>query len=304
MKNIKFFVLPVLLAFVIVSCDRESGTVIHTITQETGMNKEISTDFYTQLTHHYLATVDDGSNPPDQLEAPRKFWSKLWKGIKQFLNADANAMLSIYKDSQNLVGTLVLGVGSSIDEITKNEKITIDSGLPDLQVLKEAVNLTNRFDSIGYNHYVIVNKVLNNMDEYNGITDVGARDAAIIQSVKKEVLNLYPNAQIGEDIDYTTFYNFLKLQHGESYTEDSIYYDRIFSSTSKKTDPTLLSILQLYARSYEAVKEGYIDSFIAYSKKMEQAVLEDNKLTTDVKETLLIRMATYRYGIKYYASLN
>ncbi|MGG5505699.1 MULTISPECIES: hypothetical protein [unclassified Myroides] len=264
----------------------------------------VDVNAYAQLTTQYLVSVENDTTPPD-LSAPLKFWGKLWRGVKQFLNADGDAMLKQYQESPSLPITLIIGVASSIDEVTKQEKITIDLGLPDLQVLEEVKHVGNKFDVIGYNHYVVVNNILNDMDQYSAISDVEARDEAIVKRIKKEVAILYPDAQIMEDVvDYPAFYNSLKLQPGESYTEGTAYYDRVFSSNGTKADPAFVQILQLYASSYEAVKEGYIDSFVAYSKTMEQAVQEDKNLTTDVKETLLIGMATYRYGIKYYSNLN
>lgn len=304
MKKIKFFLLPFIFALVVVSCDKENDSAINTVTQETSSTEAIDVNAYEQLTTQYLDVIENDTTPPD-LTAPLKFWGKLWKGIKKFLNADGEAMLKQYQDYPNIPITLLVGIGSSIDAVTKNEKITIDSGLPDLLVLEETKHVGNKFDIIGYNHYVVVNNVLNDIDQYIAISDIEARDEAIVKRVKKEVSILYPDAQVTEDVvDYTAFFNSLKLQPGESYTEGTAYYDRVFSSNGKKVDPAFVQILQLYASSYEAVKEGYIDSFVAYSKTMEQAVQEDKNLKTDVKEALLIGMATYRYGIKYYASLN
>lgn len=303
MKKSKIFLLFVLLAFIVVSCNKENDVVSNTISQETSIQEGLSTNAYAQLTHQYLAAVDDASTPPD-LVAPRQFWRNLWKGVLQFLHADGNAMLKMYRDTQNLPATLILGVGSSIADATKSKEMTIDSGLSDLQVLAGAKNAGNKFDLIGYNHYVVVNKVLNDMDQYNGISDIEARDKAIAERIKQEVAILYPTDQIKVSVvDYTAYYNSLKLQPGESYTEGTTYYDRVFSSNGETADPAFVQILQLYMRSYEAVKEGYIDAFVAYSKTMEQAVEEDNNLKTDVKDALLIGMATYRYGIKYYANL-
>jgi len=303
MKKTKIFVLFVLLAFIVVSCNKENDVVSNTVRQETSIQEGMSTNAYAQLTHQYLAAVDDDSTPPD-LVAPRQFWRNLWKGVLQFLHADGNAMFEAYGSTQNLPITLIYGVGSSIADVTKSKEMTIDSGLSDLQVLAGAENAGNKFDLIGYNHYVVVNKVLNDMDQYNGISDIEARDRAIAERIKQEVAILYPTDQIKVSVvDYTAYYNSLKLQPGESYTEGTTYYDRVFSSNGETADPAFVQILQLYMRSYEAVKEGYIDAFVAYSKTMEQAVEEDNNLKTDVKEALLIGMATYRYGIKYYANL-
>lgn len=94
-----------------------------------------------------------------------------------------------------------------------------------------------------------------------------------------------------------------KLQSGESYTVGSLYYDRVFPFNGSESDSKFIQISQLYALSYEAMKEEDITSFVEYSKDMEQIVMNDKTLLINVKDVLLIGTTTQRYGIKYYASL-
>lgn len=301
MKKSKIFVLFVLLAFIVVSCNKENDALSNTTRQETSIHEGISTNAYTQLTNQYLVVVDDASTPPDPV-APRKFWGKFWGKLKEVLNADADGAST--GSAFGPVGSVVVGAVYSLAEIFKHETVDVKKGLSDLHVLDVAKYEHNQFDVIGYNHYVVVNAVLNNIDQYKDIANEQELYLAIEKRVREESKFLYPTMSIDNDLNVIALYESSKLQAGESYTEGTAYYDRVFSSIGKTADPAFVQISQLYARSYGAVKEGYIDAFIQYSKDMEQAVIEDENLASSVKEMLLARMATQRYGIKYYANLN
>lgn len=300
MKKTKIFVLFVLLAFTVMSCSKENDVVSNTVRQEISIQEGISTNAYAQLTNQYLAAVDEDSTPPD-LVAPRQFWRNLWGKVKEVLNADGEGAST--GASFGPVGSVVVGAVYSLAEIFKQETLDVKKGLSDLKVLDLVKYEPNQFDVMGHNHYIIVNSFLNDIEKYKDIANENELYLAIEKRVRQESKFLFPMMSMNSDLNFIALYEGSKLQPGESYTEGTAYYDRVFSSDGKKADPAFVQISKLYARSYEAVKEGYIDAFIQYSKDMEQAVIDDGNLASTVKEMLLVRMATQRYGIKYYANL-
>ena len=61
-------------------------------------------------------------------------------------------------------------------------------------------------------------------------------------------------------------------------------------------------ISKLYSSVYCRIDN--VTAFTTYSTEMEQAVLTDKSLSTEVKNVLLMEMATYRYGFYYYSQIN
>lgn len=141
------------------------------------------------------------------------------------------------------------------------------------------------------------------MADFNIITDKDKQYIALKETILKELTLLYSTQIFDSSIDIRILNQTLKLQEGESYTEGDTYYRRVFPLKDNISDLKFIEISQLYERAYEATKEEDLDAFITYSTTMETQIIDDVDLASTMKDALLFKMATLRYGIKYYALL-
>ncbi|WP_413511090.1 hypothetical protein [Myroides odoratus] len=289
------------MAFVIVSCDRENDSTINSLTEETSA--------YEQITNKFLASVEHEVQPGSK--TTYGFWDKLWRKVKQIGRADAETA-GTQMQGGNVNGALWGGIGASIIEIFQpleplpGYQLPADiftGGLSNLKPLDDVAYPANKFDSEGYNHYVVINDLMNNMDALKVITDQEEQYERFKMYISTSLSKLYPTFTFDTTVNFLVLNRDIQLQPAESYTVGSAYYDRVFPFNGKESNPKFIQISQLYALSYETMKEEDVTSFVAYSKEMEQAVMNDKDLSANVKDVLLIKMATQRYGIKYYASL-
>lgn len=295
MKKIKK-IIPLLFVLLLVSCEKENESTTGTIKQ--------TESSYEQLTNQYLVSIqqEDTFNS----YSTRGFWGNLWKKVKKVVHKDANGGLNGLSTG-NLNGALWGAIGASVIEIFQPlEQVTVDeftTGIGDLAILKEVAFSKNTFDLAGYNHYVVINNILNKMSNFKVITDPEQQYIALKDAIRKELSILYPTQSFDSSIDIRILNQTLELQEGESYTEGDAYYRRVFQLKDNISDLKFIEISQLYERAYEATKEEDLDAFITYSTTMETQLMDDVDLASTMKDALLFKMATLRYGIKYYTLL-
>lgn len=296
MKKLKK-IIPILFVLLLVSCEKENESTTNTMKQ--------TESSYEQLTNQYLVSIqqEDTFNSYNT----RGFWGNLWNRVKKITRKDANGGFTGGFSTGNLKGALWGAVAASVMEIFQpsdySEVDDITTGISDLAILKEAAFSKNTFDLAGYNHYVVINNILNNMANFKMVTDPDQQYIALKDTILKELSILYPTQDFDTSIDIRILNQTLELQEGESYTEGDAYYRRVFSLKDNISDLKFIEISQLYERAYEATKEDDLDSFITYSTTMETQIMNDADLASTMRDALLFKMATLRYGIKYYTLL-
>lgn len=296
MKKLKK-IIPILFVLLLVSCEKENESTTNTMKQ--------TESSYEQLTNQYLGSIqqEDTFNS----YSTRGFWGNLWNRVKKITRKDANGGFTGGFSTGNLKGALWGAVAASVMEIFQpSDQVTVDditTGISDLAILKEAAFSKNAYDLAGYNHYVVINNILNNMSNFKVITDPDKQYIALKDTILKELSILYPTQDFDSSIDIRILNQTLELQEGESYTEGDAYYRRVFPLKDNISDLKFIEISQLYERAYEATKEEDLDSFITYSTTMETQIMDDANLAPTMKDALLFKMATLRYGIKYYTLL-
>lgn len=299
MKQIKFLTLSMFLALVMVSCDKDSNSNADLLTRQENV--------YEKITNDYLASVKSEIQAGDK--TTHGFWGRLWRRVKQVGRADGKgAEKGFY--SGGLEGALYGGVFSSIIEIFEPlEPISggygvpaddFGYGLPDISIIEEVAYPNNKFDLEGYNHYVVINKLMNNAEYFKNISNQQELYAVFGHHINEELAMLYPEYQFSNYEDFMELIQTTRLQPGESYTEGTAYYDRVFPFNGNGSDPNFIQISQLYQLAYEATTEEALNGFIEYSKNIENQVIMDSALDERAKDCLLIEMATLRHGIKYY----
>ncbi|WP_353100927.1 hypothetical protein [Myroides odoratus] len=295
MKKLKK-IIPILFVLLLVSCEKENESTTNTMKQ--------TESSYEQLTNQYLVSIQEEDTFNSY--STRGFWGKLWKKVKKIAHKDANGGLNGLSTG-NLKGALWGAVAASVMEIFQpsdySEVDDITTGISDLAILKEVGFSKNTFDLAGYNHYVVINNILNDMTNFKVITDPEQQYIALKDTILKELSILYPTQDFDSSIDIRILNQTLELQEGESYTEGNAYYRRVFPLKDNISDLKFIEISQLYERAYEATKEEDLDSFITYSTTMETQIMNDADLASTMRDALLFKMATLRYGIKYYTLL-
>lgn len=297
MKKITQLIVPVLLIFILVSCEKQSE-----LTADHRIQNTVS---YEQITQEYLSSIQREEHP--HTYTTTGFWGKLWNKVKNIARKDASGGLREGLSSGNLKGALWGAVAASVLEIFQpSEYATGDdftTGISDLTKLKEVAFSENTFDLAGYNHYVVINNVLNNGVNFKLITDPDKQYSMLKDAIRKELSALYPTQIFDSSLDIRKLNQTLELQEGESYTEGDTYYHRVFPLMDNVSDSKFIKISQLYERAYEATKEEDLESFITYSTSMETQLIDDADLASTIREALLLKMATLRYGLKYYSLL-
>lgn len=298
MKKITQIIVPVLLIFILVSCEKQSGE----LTTDYRIQNTVS---YEQITQEYLSSIQRVEQP--HTYTTTGFWGNLWNKVKKIARKDAGGGLSGGLSTGNIKGALWGAVAASVIEIFQpSDYATGDNfttGISDLTRLKEVAFSQNTLDLAGYNHYVVINNVLNNGVNFKLITDPDKQYSMLKDTILKELSALYPTQSFDSSLDIRKLNQILELQEGESYTDGDTYYRRVFPLTDNVSDLKFIKISQLYERAYEATKEEDLASFITYSTAMETQIIDDADLASTMKEALLLKMATLRYGLRYYSLL-
>lgn len=288
----KYFIL-LCLAFLTVACNSDQSP-------STGENQPISIkNDYEKITNAYL---------PKQQEKLDKATRGFWNWLKNVATADAKAAASYtvkHGMKSDWKEALLIGAAASVEAAlsTKSpKKNSLSSAisspysafvLSDISLIKSAVYPVNFMDDLGYSHYVLVNEVLQDPSL-----------SEIPQSERKGVLydKTYKQAQkLGINAIYDKQEAIALLTRIENTVDDSSdsYYSQLFPFQENKDLDAYKKISRLYTTTFFKVTNPSV--FIAYSKEMEAAVVRDASISQTVKETLLLEMATYRYGTNYYA---
>ncbi|MGS4346630.1 hypothetical protein ACKUSY_13760 [Myroides odoratus] len=244
-----------------------------------------------------------------QQALPSKTTVGFWGWLKRVASADAKAVAAYVVKrgtKSDWKEALVIGAAASASEAltSGNSKKGIRPStattsyhnlvVSDIQDIKTAEFKTNAMDSLGYYHYIVVNEVLQDSTlsaipptelsavlydkSYQHAQQLGIETVYNKETALEFLAKLAPNDDAESDADYARRYDFENVEDRDHF----------------------IPIAKQYTTTFFLLHDTAL--FIAYSKEMETAVLQDTTLSQHVKEVLLLTMATYRFGNTYYFS--
>ena len=255
---------------------------------------------YEQITATYLQK---------QQNLPTKTPLGFWGWLKRVGSADAKAVAA-YTIKHGLKSdwkeALLVGAAASIENAviggnSKRSGLTavetkpyLSMVLPDIQQIKIAEFQRNSMDDLGYYHYTIVNEVLK--DSTLSALSISDLTATIYDKVYQQAHILGLDVSYKKEEAIAALNSINQLQDDESET----YYNQLYAFPNTENSAYFKPIIKLYTNAFFAI--NHVALFTAYSKEMESAVLADTTLPQQVKDVLLLEMATYRFGNMYYFS--
>lgn len=261
----------------------------------------------TTLYEHISATYQQKQQ--EQQELPDKTTASFWGWLKRVAAADAKAaaayaakkgMKSDWKEA------LLIGAAASVAEAVtvKNAIHGLQASaevkpyrtlvLSNIQQIKTAEFTSNAMNDAGYYHYVLVNEVLQDSTLY---TIPSSELSAILYD------KIYQQAEkLGLQASYEKEAAVVFLEKIKQFKDDEsdLYYANLYSFENTEDLVLFKPIAKLYTATFFHLNNTAL--FTAYSKEMEAAVLADSTLSQQVKDVLLLEMATYRFGNTYYFS--
>lgn len=255
---------------------------------------------YEQITTTYLQK---------QQNLPTKTTLGFWGWLKRVASADAKAAAAYAAKNgmkSNWKEALLVGAAASIENaIAKgNSKISnltsLDTKpyrtmvLPNIHPIKVAQFSSNSMDDLGYYHYVIVNEVLK--DSTLATLPSNDLSTTIYDKVYQEAHKLGFTAIYEKEAAVAILSNVNQLLDDTSDAQ----YNQLYAFVDKEDLEHFKPIEKLYTHAFFTLNDTTL--FTAYSKEMESAVLTDTTLPQQVKDVLLLEMATYRFGNIYYFS--
>ena len=244
-----------------------------------------------------------------QHELPDKATAGFWDWLKRVASADAKAaaayavkkgMKSDWKEA------LLIGAAASVGEAvtvkksihgiqnTAEVKSYHALVLPNIQQIKTANFSANSMDDAGYYHYVLVNEVLKD----STLSTIPSNElfAMLYDKIYQQAEQLGLQASYEKDTAVALLEKINQLDDNESDT----YYATLYPFENKEDLAHFKPIAKIYTTTFFRLNNTAL--FTAYSKEMETAVLADATLSQQVKDVLLLEMATYRFGNTYYFS--
>lgn len=244
-----------------------------------------------------------------QHELPNKATAGFWDWLKRVASADAKAaaayavkkgMKSDWKEA------LLIGAAASVGEAvtvknpihgaqnTAEVKSYHTLVLPNIQQIKTANFSANTMDDAGYYHYVLVNEVLKD----STLSTIPSNElfAILYDKIYQQAEQLGLQASYEKEAAVTLLEKINQLDDNESDT----YYASLYPFENKEDLAHFKPIAKIYTTTFFRLNNTAL--FTAYSKEMEAAVLADATLSQQVKDVLLLEMATYRFGNTYYFS--
>ena len=192
--------------------------------------------------------------------------------------------------------SVVRGVQHSVEQgkINRMERNS-STQIPVENMLSEAGNTNNPYDSIGLIHYLMIDYLFDNQDSWYS-ENSGIQNYQFFNLAVNLLQQYYPSLNGWEQCcTNQTFVNSMN-NPVESFT--SLLPDFI-------SDQTLRSILTTYRIAFEGCEN--FETFYDYSISVENQISDDNSYTNWDKQKALSYMATMRYGLWYwsfYASAN
>ena len=244
-----------------------------------------------------------------QHKLPDKATAGFWDWLKRVASADAKAaaayavkkgMKSDWKEA------LLIGAAASVGEAvtvkksihgiqnTAEVKSYHALVLPNIQQIKTANFSANSMDDAGYYHYVLVNEVLKD----STLSTIPSNElfAMLYDKIYQQAEQLGLQASYEKDTAVALLEKINQLDDNESDT----YYATLYPFENKEDLAHFKPIAKIYTTTFFRLNNTAL--FTAYSKEMEAAVLADATLSQQVKDVLLLEMATYRFGNTYYFS--
>lgn len=292
MKKLYIIICSVLTLFASCNSDQPQTTA--------GDSQNTESSIYERITATYLQK---------QQEQPSPAKASFWNWLKNIAAADAKAVaVYVAKHGTNSDWKEALLAGATASAIEalsgdNSKKVVQDATglkpyqtlvLSDIQQIKTAAFERNVMDNLGYYHYVLVNEVLK--DSTLLTIPQSEVSAVLYDKIYQEAKQLGLDASYEKEIAVELVNKINQVEDDES----DAYYEHLYLFKNPTDVMLFKPIAKLYTSTFLSLNNKAL--FTAYSKEMETAVLEDSTLSQQVKDVLLLEMATYRFGNTYYFS--
>ncbi|WP_060872581.1 hypothetical protein [Myroides odoratus] len=244
-----------------------------------------------------------------QQELPNKTTAGFWGWLKKVASADAKAaaayavkkgMKSDWKEALLISAAASVGEAITVKKSIQSAQNTTEAEpyhtlvLSNIQQIKTAEFSSNTMDDAGYYHYVLVNEVLK--DSMLSTIPPNELFAMLYDKIYQQAEQLGLQAPYEKEEAVALLEKINQVADNES----DAYYATLYPFENKEDFAHFKPIAKIYTTTFYRLNNTAL--FTAYSKEMEAAVLADATLSQQVKDVLLLEMATYRFGNTYYFS--
>ncbi|WP_410879775.1 hypothetical protein [Myroides sp. DW712] len=232
-----------------------------------------------------------------------------WGWLKRVASADAKAVAAYvvkHGTKSDWKEALVIGAAASASEAigsgTSKKGIRAASEttsyhhliVSDIQGIKTAEFKLNTMDFLGYYHYILVNEVLR--DTTLSTIPSSELSAVLYDKIHQQAKKIGIDATYDKEMAVA----FLAKLNSDHPAKSDADYTQHYAFEKNEDREHFIPIAKQYTTTFFHLHDTAL--FIAYSKEMETAVLQDTTLSQHVKDVLLLAMATYRFGNTYYFS--